>query len=815
MTWKKPSWFNHILSFDRQYKPRNYLKSVSFTLLNMNRGNWKCFRLETILNNIDMKKPSRFNHILSFDRQYKPRNYLKIVSFPLLITNRGNWKWFRVETILNNIDMKKPSWFNHILSFDRQYKPRNYLKIVSFTLLITNRGNWKWFRLETILNNIDMKKPSRFNHILSFDRQYKPRNYLKIVSFPLLITNRGNWKWFRVETILNNIDMKKPSWFNHILSFDRQYKPRNYLKIVSFTLLITNRGNWKWFRLETILNNIDMKKASWFNHILRINRQYKPRNYLINVSFTLLLMNRGNWKWFRLETILNNIDMKKASWFNHILSFDRQYKPRNYLKIVSFTLLNMNRGNWKCFSLETILNNIDMKKPSWFNNILSFDRQYKTRNYLKFVSFTLLITNRGNWKWFRLETILNNIDKKKASWFNHILNINREYKPRNYLINVSFTLLIMNRGVWKWFRLETILNIIDMKKPSWFNHILSINTEYKTRNYLKIISFTFLNMNRGNSNRFRLETILNNIEMKKASWFNHILSINREYKTRNNLINVSFTLLIMNRGNWKWFRLETILNNIDMKKPSWFNHILSFDRQYKPRNYLKIVSFTLLITNRGNWKWFRLETILNNIDMKKPSWFNHILSINREYKPRNYHKIISFTLLNMNRGNWNRFRLETILYNIDMKKPSWFNHILSINREYKPRNYLKIVSFTLLNTNRGNWNRFRLETILNNIDMKKPSWFNHILSINREYKPRNYLINVSFTLLIMNRGNWKWYRVETILNNIDMKKASWFNHILSINREYKPRNYLKIVSFTLLNMNRANWKWFRLEKNPK
>ena len=181
--------------------------------------------------------------------------------------------------------------------------------------------------------------------------------------------------------------------------------------------------------------------------------------------------------------------------------------------------------------------------------------------------------------------------------------------------------------------------------------------------------------------------------------------------------------------------------------------------------------------------WFRLETMLNNIDMKKASWFNHILSIHREYKPRNYLKIFSFTLLNMNRGNWKRFRLETILNNIDMKKPSWFNHILSINREYKPRNYLINVSFTLLIMNRGNWKRFRLETILNNIDMKKPSWFNHILSINREYKPRNYLINVSFTLLIMNRGNWKRFRLETILNNIDMKKPSWFNHILSFDRQ--------------------------------
>ena len=270
------------------------------------------------------KKASWFNHILSINREYKPINYLINVSFTLLIMKRGNWKWFRLETILNNIDMKKPSWFNHILSINREYRIRNYLKIVSFTLLNMNRGNWKWFRLETILNNIDMKKPSWFNHILSINREYKPRNYLKIVSLTLLNTNRGNWKWFRLETILNNIDMKKPSLFNSILSFDRQYKPRNYLKSVSFTLLNMNRGNWKWFRLETILNNIDMKKPSWFNHILIINREYKPRNYLKNVSFTLLNMNRGNWKLFRLETILNNIDMKKPSWFNHILSFDRQ-----------------------------------------------------------------------------------------------------------------------------------------------------------------------------------------------------------------------------------------------------------------------------------------------------------------------------------------------------------------------------------------------------------------------------------------------------------------------------------------------------------
>ena len=156
--------------------------------------------------------------------------------------------------------------------------------------------------------------------------------------------------------------MKKASWFNHILSLGWEYKPRNYLKHVTFTLLNTNRGNWKWFRLETILNNIDMKKASWLNHILSLGREYRSRNYLKHVTFTFLNMIRGNWKWFRLETILNNIDMKKASWFNHILSLGREYKPRNYLIHVTLTLLNMNRGNWKWFRLETILNNIDMKK---------------------------------------------------------------------------------------------------------------------------------------------------------------------------------------------------------------------------------------------------------------------------------------------------------------------------------------------------------------------------------------------------------------------------------------------------------------------
>ena len=227
--------------------------------------------------------------------------------------------------------MKKASWFNHILSLVREYKHRNCLKNVTFTLLNMNRCNWKWFRLETILNNIDMKKELWVNHVISLDRQSKTRNYLKHVTFTLLNMNRCNWKWFRLETILNNIDMKKASWVNHVISFDRQYKHRNYLKHVTFTLLNMNRGNWKWLRLETILNNIDMKKASWFNHILSLGREYKHRNYLKNVTFTLLNMNRCNWKWFRLETILNNIDMKKASWVNHVISLDRQSKTRNYL----------------------------------------------------------------------------------------------------------------------------------------------------------------------------------------------------------------------------------------------------------------------------------------------------------------------------------------------------------------------------------------------------------------------------------------------------------------------------------------------------
>ena len=165
------------------------------------------------------------------------------------------------------------------------------------------------------------------------DRQYKPRNYLKNLTLTLLNTNRGNWKWFRLETILNTIEMKKASWVNHVICLNRQYKPRNYLKNVTFNLLIMSRGNWKWFRLETILNNIEIKKASWVNNVISLNRQYKPRNYLKNVTFNLLIISRGNWKWFRLEIILNNIYMKKASWVNHVISLNRQYKHRNYLKM--------------------------------------------------------------------------------------------------------------------------------------------------------------------------------------------------------------------------------------------------------------------------------------------------------------------------------------------------------------------------------------------------------------------------------------------------------------------------------------------------
>ena len=106
---------------------------------------------------------------------------------------------------------------------------------------------------------------------------------------------------------------------------------KHRVKNERFTSLNMNRANWKWFMLETILDNNDIKKASWFNHIISLDRKYKVSNYVKNETFTLIKMNWGNWKWFRLITILNKNDMKKASWFNHIISLDRQYKVRNYL----------------------------------------------------------------------------------------------------------------------------------------------------------------------------------------------------------------------------------------------------------------------------------------------------------------------------------------------------------------------------------------------------------------------------------------------------------------------------------------------------
>ena len=163
----------------------------------------------------------------------------------------------------------------------------------------------------------------------NLDRQYKPRICFNIVRFTFLIKNRGKWNWFRLETNLNNNDIKKTSWVNNIISLHRQYKPRNWLNNWTFTLLIMNRGTWNWFRLKTILNNNDIEKTSWVNLIISLDRQYKPRNCLNNATFTVLIMNRGTWNWFRLETILNINDIKKTSWLNLIISLDRQYKSRN------------------------------------------------------------------------------------------------------------------------------------------------------------------------------------------------------------------------------------------------------------------------------------------------------------------------------------------------------------------------------------------------------------------------------------------------------------------------------------------------------
>ena len=199
----------------------------------------------------------------------------------------------RIDQINN--DIKKTSWVRLIISLDRQYKHRNCLNNVTFTLLIMNRSKWNWFWLETFVNNNDIKKTSSVNLIISLEGHYKPRNCLNNVTFTLLIMNRGKWNWFRLETILNNNYIMQTLWVNLIISLEGQYKPRNCHNNVTFTLLIMNRGNWNWFRLETILNNNDIMQTSWINLIISLEGQYKPRNCHNNVTFTLLIINRGKW----------------------------------------------------------------------------------------------------------------------------------------------------------------------------------------------------------------------------------------------------------------------------------------------------------------------------------------------------------------------------------------------------------------------------------------------------------------------------------------------------------------------------------------
>ena len=60
----------------------------------------------------------------------------------------------------------------------------------------------------------------------------------------------------------------------------------------------------------------------------------------------------------------------------------------------------------------------------------------------------------------------------------------------------------------------------------------------------------------------------------------------------------------MNRGKSMWFKLKTILNITDIKQNSRVNLIISWEGQYKPRNGLNNVTFTILIMNRCKWNWF-------------------------------------------------------------------------------------------------------------------------------------------------------------------------------------------------------------------
>ena len=280
-------------------------------------------------NNAKLQKWSNYDEVHGFD--VKANKNVLLRRKPLKTTQI--YKSYQSTMKCMDLTSKRTKMLSYGANHSKQRKSKKVIKIQWIASIWCQNDQKCWVTSQTIQNNSNLQKWSNYDELHRFDvKNIKQRKTTKVIKlrWSAWIWRQNEQKcWVTSETIQNNANLQKLSKYNELHRFDvktikmlsyfpnqsKQLKPTKVFKL-QWTASIwcqkhQTTQNYKSDQITTKCMDLTSKRTKMFCYIGNHWKQRKSTK-VIKVQWSAWIWRQNEQKcWVTSQTIQNNANLKK------------------------------------------------------------------------------------------------------------------------------------------------------------------------------------------------------------------------------------------------------------------------------------------------------------------------------------------------------------------------------------------------------------------------------------------------------------------------------------------------------------------------
>ena len=410
LTSKRTKMLSYVANHSKQRKTTKVIK-VQWIASIWRQNDQKCWvTSQTIQNNSNLQKYSNYNELHRFDvKNIKQRKTTKVIKlrWSAWIWRQNEQKcWVTSETIQNNANLQKLSKYNEVHGFDvktnknvelrrKPFKTKTIkiqwiasVKTIKMLSYVPNHSkqqqNYKSDQItmncidlmSKTSNNAKLQKWSNYDEVHGFD--VKTNKNVELRRKPFKTTQI----YKSYQSTMNCIDLmsKRKKMLSYVPNHSKHSKTTKVIKLRWIASIWRQNDQKCWVTSQTIQNNSNLQKYSNYNELHRFdvkNIKQRKTTKVIKLRRSAWIWRQNEQKcWVTSETIQNNANLQKLSKYNELHRFDVktiknvELRPKPFKTTQTYKSIQITMN---CILMSKTSNNAKLQKWSNYDEVHGFD----------------------------------------------------------------------------------------------------------------------------------------------------------------------------------------------------------------------------------------------------------------------------------------------------------------------------------------------------------------------------------------------------------------------------------------------------------